>query len=109
MKYQVAELEGVLLDAAVAKAGGSSPMITALGGLHGDCVVLREGGGAFRPSTHWGHGGPIIDREVHTLRREHEEAWYAECKSFGRVGETALIAAMRAYIASKLGEEVELP
>jgi len=63
-------------------------------------------------STDWAHGGPIIEREGLCLHRyKGTSQWSAtysaqdpEC-----YGPTPLIAAMRCYVASKLGEEVELP
>lgn len=72
----------------------------------------------FSPSTDWAQGGPIIDREM----REHGfDVWrtadMAQCAAtYERglpdsyiYGSTPLIAAMRCYVASKLGDEVEIP
>jgi hypothetical protein len=73
--------------------------------------ILR---GFFTPSTDWSQGGPIIEREeisvnwasgqwqAHTVngQDEYEQIEY---------GPTPLIAAMRCYVASKLGDEVEIP
>lgn len=70
-------------------------------------------------STDWAQGGPIIEREGIEIRKgnplhfpqgnesgEHyEPLWIA-----GKIhGQTALVAAMRHYVASKLGDEVEIP
>ena len=59
----------------------------------------------------WEHGGPIIEREYMYL--EYSGIWRAYCtrngNSFMSVGATPLIAAMRCYVASRLGDEVELP
>jgi hypothetical protein len=65
----------------------------------------------YHPSTHWGIGGRIIEREHITLRCYTDALWDA---SIGRLdyvadGTTPLIAAMRCYVASKLGDEVQLP
>lgn len=67
-------------------------------------------------STSWAKGGSIIDREkistcwegttwVATLfSRNCDETWYGH-----HYGPTFLIAAMRCYVASKLGDEVDVP
>lgn len=73
-------------------------------------------------STSWSQGGPIIEQESLSLRREPDGGWYAfknfdecplfpftHCSGWDAGGETPLVAAMRCYVASKLGEEVEIP
>jgi hypothetical protein len=68
-------------------------------------------------STDWALGGPIIEREEIALEpMTHDkfgDGWLATrvegpavCMEFGP---TMLIAAMRCYVASKLGDEVEVP
>lgn len=75
------------------------------------------------PSTDWADGGPIIERERIGLWAGESpyhgtpapSGWFAEAA--GRrsrwetkgSGPTPLIAAMRAYVASKFGAEVDLP
>ena len=56
-------------------------------------------------STDWAQGGPIIEREGIALL----PTWTAERPGFSADGPTPLIAAMRCYVASKLGDEVEIP
>ena len=69
----------------------------------------------FKPSTDWAQGGPIIERERIELRcwDFHSKPWRAEIagsdSELAEYGPTPLIAAMRAYVASKLGDEVEIP
>ena len=71
-------------------------------------------------STDWAQGGPIIEREGITLMFNEDDHTYAahvsqfrqrgmSNRSRWRNGPTPLIAAMRCYVASKLGEEVEVP
>ena len=63
-------------------------------------------------STDWAQGGPIIEREGIRLHRSATGAWWAgpEADPHRPVsGPTPLIAAMRCYVASKLGEIVEVP
>ena len=67
------------------------------------------------PSTDWAQGGPIIEREGMHIegpsRSVGGKTWhvYSETGKFVGSGPTLLIAAMRCYVASKLGDEVEVP
>ena len=69
-------------------------------------------------STDWASGGTIIEREEISISREFSSGrieWAAwapapfrdDAEAFG-YGETPLIAAMRCYVASKLGDEVQI-
>lgn len=69
-------------------------------------------------STDWSQGGPIIEREririVPFPPSRTKEGWwagfdYTTGASIGCAGPTPLIAAMRCYVASKLGDEVDVP
>ena len=64
----------------------------------------------FEPSTNWSQGGPIIEREwerlVHWLYMKHGDNWASYMHTGGC---TTLTAFMRCYVASKLGDEVEVP
>jgi len=59
----------------------------------------------------WEHGGPIIEREKIQIKENGHGHWFA--KKFiqdGWVrGATPLIAAMRCFVTSKLGEDVSIP
>lgn len=111
-KHMVAELEGALLDAAVAKAEGLSYDIRNTGPA---CVIINM---AYSPSSQWDTGGKIIERESIRLPppwATHSELWSAAICTRSPVcgwvyceGNTPLIAAMRAYVKIKLGHEVEL-
>jgi hypothetical protein len=61
-------------------------------------------------STDWAQGGPIIEREGINLY-EISGNWKADIPGIqlSRSGTTPLIAAMRCYVASKLGDEVDVP
>lgn len=122
MKHKVSDLEGALLDAAVGMALGLRVARRCDGHFCESDVVARviaiEGayGGpsevAFMPSHYWGHGGPILEREgisVTLFSRRPEKEWHA-CRGRGArySGSTILIAGMRCFVASQLGEEVEL-
>ena len=107
MRHAVATLEGELLDAAVAEAVGFE---TRNGVKHWPGPI------PFRPSVDWITGGPIIERERIRLNvfADGVGAWegFHPCDGVRGVameGPTPLIAAMRAYVASKFGSEVDLP
>ena len=117
MKHNVSELEGALLDAAVAKAEGNVAKLP-----HGrEIVCPYRFEGSFSPSSDWKDGGPIIERERIDLICLNEDAPNLEWGANFQIswvglgveapwkGPTPLIAAMRAYVASKLGEEIDLP
>ena len=97
---KTAELTGPALDWAVAKAWQP---------VYSDKHLL-EHAKDFHPSTDWTHGGPIIERERIELRGDGDEGWIADDNlNPSQWGPTPLIAAMRCYVASKLGDEVEVP
>ena len=96
---KVSELTGAALDYAVGKAEGLSHF------LHGRVPY----------SSDWSQSGPIIEREriaidgnaivgqwMATIYIHNEEPWEMR-------GPTPLIAAMRCYVASKLGDTVDVP
>jgi len=107
MKYKTRELEGALLDAAVGKAEG----IELVNGCAWDADHALWRG--WHPATDWRVAGPIIERErIQILDSTGTNGWWIAAiggKGISSDGPTPLIAAMRAYVASKLGEEVELP
>jgi len=66
----------------------------------------------YKPSTDWAQGGPIIERERIEIA-SYGDQWQAvahlESESIYERGETILMAAMRCYVASKRGDEIEIP
>jgi hypothetical protein len=65
----------------------------------------------LHPSTDWAQGGPIIERNLITIFRRDEE-WFAYSSlslTTDFHGDTPLIAAMRCYVASKLGDDINIP
>ena len=70
----------------------------------------------WEPTKKWSQGGPIIDREKIAVSPSLSgSAWVAHfplrptSQQFFSGGPTPLIAAMRCYVASRLGDEVEIP
>ncbi len=119
---RTSELIDVQLDWAVAKCEslvlgtdpfGLSPIIAAP-------VFLKK----YHPSTDWSQGGPILEREkieIHyycnpdeALAQLHEGEYdddgeFIDDSHHPMTGPTPLIAAMRCLVASKLGDEIEIP
>lgn len=62
-----------------------------------------------RYSTNWALGGPIIERESIGLMPSRTAYYERDGGLFYSYGPTTLIAAMRCYVASKLGDVVEVP
>ena len=112
MKIKTAELTGAALNWAVAQAELTQEDYRERG-----LLVHRIGYGQPMPpySTDWAQGGPIIERERLWLQPEigkegTANAWYCVALTpFDAYGTTPLIAAMRCYVASKLGDEVDVP
>lgn len=110
---KTAELHGTTLDWVVAQAAGVGVDIVD-GGL-----IIKSDGDWWQPSLEWAQGGPIIERERLQLSpglADDEHRWSAvrydhlfdddlDCFMGGA---TPLEAAMRCYVASKLGNEIEL-
>jgi hypothetical protein len=97
MKVKTSELTGNALDWAVSQCEGAD--VSA--GLTDD----------ERYSTAWSQGGPIIVREGISLGPDTGLHWWLAHQGslYLEYGPTPLIAAMRCHVASKLGDEVEIP
>lgn len=101
---KTSELQGVALDWAVAKC--ERVEFTYEDHPHHEMFDMHY-------STNWAQGGPIIEREgiAIWMRYDDDEGWKALMKAYDEdmSGETPLIAAMRCYVTSKLGDEIEIP
>ena len=114
MKIQTSELTGPALDWAVAKCEGVS--VEYIDDGITQCLLMSMGG-RFNPSTNWAQGGPIIERECVCLTHPEYDCWTAigqdgtdlDTPLYQEDGPTPLIAAMRCYVASQLGDEVDIP
>lgn len=154
MKHKVIDLEGALLDAAVATADGLVFDYLRMTPHGADFITVAgddEGWTDWSPSRRWADGGPILDRAgivavpfvphadvAYDAANNHDwpamlpkvrwGAWcgvvalaWLECNpeqgwvedpdvsTSHATGPTRLVAAMRAYVVSKVGPEVELP
>jgi len=118
MKMKTSELKGAALDWAVDVAeDGHCHKVEMIS----DYILGRNEGflsdGDYIYGDNWANAGPIIQREK--IELTHVD-WFAkrgvwgafiegDTKDFLYHGPTPLIAAMRCYVASKLGDEVEIP
>ena len=110
---KTSELTGRALDWAVAKCEGLP-----------DTEYSRTHVDAWPFSTDWSQGGPIIEREEINIIKRVGRPFCGFAYRYGKNknlhgktkciitsvdGPTPLIAAMRCYVASKLGDVVEIP
>ena len=116
---RTAKLTGITLDWAVAQCEG----IELENGCYNRLLVdgrMSKGQSMlvpFKPSADWQQGGAIIERERLSItpREGYWEAYYHDNlfqddgSDYFQIGTTPLIAAMRCYVASKMGDSVQLP
>lgn len=122
---KTSELKGAKLAYWVAKAEGECPIISIVDGKchirwSTDRVPCQSNPGTvYEPHEDWLQGGPIIERELISIENQQRyrsdgQDWTAEHgtalknSKFGATayGQTALVAAMRAYVASRFGDTV---
>lgn len=126
VKMKTADLIGTALDWAVAVSEGAKWEENLLV-WHDEESVRRQ----MRPhpySSDWAYAGEIIVREDITFRKYHRPdsdahgkyyaricresgtmvGWY-KTTGFQQTGPTPLVAAARCFVASRLGDEVEVP
>lgn len=113
MKIKTSELTGVALDWAVVKSGSGKGDVWNFIAGHADY-------GMYHYSTDWARGGTVIERGridlyYSTEKRLWSAAMWQDVPGGGQLMfkqtdcPTPLIAAMRCYVASKLGDEVDVP
>lgn len=105
MKVKTSELIGPALDWAVAKAAKKIPISHQASSKQW-----------WSPSTCWAHAGPIIERERIEFSILTEKVGFImaiglsdDAVIVAAEGSTYLIAAMRCHVASKMGDEIEIP
>lgn len=116
---KTAELTGAELDYWVARAEGNEAAVITIGRCWMPVGTL--GLSPFEPSTDWVLCGPIIEREVIDIDQNPARAAHVKCRAVingvrakpsdlsfrvSAFGPTALVAAMRAYVVSRFGDEV---
>ena len=113
------ELTGAALDWAVAKCEGATDEWREDGPfLWNGVPCIRSGGHDvnYRPSTEWYLAGPIIEREgISVMYRTgvrmiaNINGQYEQTIGHRHKGNIGLLVAMRCYVASKLGDDIEIP
>lgn len=108
---KVSELTGAALDWAVAQCEGETQAV--------QFSPLASSKYYYAPSRKWAQGGPIIERDLIRIVAPsiRGSGWTALIQHHPIVannwsqgfGPTPLIAAMRSYVASKLGNDIEVP
>lgn len=116
MKIKVAEASAPALDWMVARAEEGEELADGWHPHYANGILRAE---PYSPSIDWAQGGPIIEREKMMVDVTMDESvWVAQRLYpdrpdgedwFQQTGPTPLIAAMRCYVTSKLGNEVEVP
>lgn len=115
-KLPVSDLEGAQLIWAVAVAEGLKPRWF---DMNKPANTVRIDNVSYFPWGNWSQGGPIIEREQ-IVYRHWASGQYEACVMTGEIGvnrkrtavqfgQTLLIAAMRAFVASRCGSYVEVP
>lgn len=101
---KTSELTGAALDWAVAKCEGWERDMERR--YHSNDPDFQ-----YEYSTDWAQGGSIIEREKICPDYLLNGQWLAISRitDVQGYGPTPLIAAMRCYVASKLGDEIEIP
>ena len=110
MKIKTSNLTGPALDWAVAKCEGY--VEDACSWLYEATVQDVADSDGYHPSDKWAQGGPIIERErIDVFSVRNGESWCAQSDVLRLCYYNAsyLVAAMRCFVASKLGEEVDIP
>jgi hypothetical protein len=114
MRMKTSDLDGVRLAHAVGMCLEEEMH------MHRGVLHTRWTKDGWKPHEDWAQGGPIIEREHIRLDCPWGDQWDAShpdsrhtAKKDGYTGwmkgPTPLIAAMRCFVASKLGDEVEVP
>ena len=123
MKIRTAQLTGPALDWAVASLEFPEHQAEQLAMWVTPLPCDDPDDFKYQPSTDWAQGGPVIDRELIQLTPHCMvnplHGWAAAFRSFDEDdnvfalhrmrGRTPLRAAMRCYVASKLGDTVDIP
>lgn len=130
IKVKVSELRDVALDLAVAKLEGIDCKTLRTKHPNGGIILslMLDNGNRqitlYSPTSEWAQAGYIIEREKIQLTPLNQDnpkyGWAAAYKDRGQYGDDfydlhrqrgkePLVAAMRCYVASKLGDEIESP
>lgn len=105
LNYSVAQIEGVEYIR----------HYISVGAYHDGKTWSQKTLSNYKPSTDWSHGGPLIEKyklDIGAPMENQNGPWNAATEwahPHGYKGDTPLIAACRAIVASKLGDTVSVP
>jgi hypothetical protein len=107
---KTSELTGPALDWAVAECEFPEPDYCDEDRLVYVTCELDHGMNTFSPSTNWAQGGPIIEQLFADYQFGYEDGeFFVGNPGTYFYGPTPLIAAMRCYVASQLGDIIDIP
>jgi hypothetical protein len=113
MKVKTSELTGMQLDYAVSLIEGDVEHGVDDWREQRRYVVNTNNEYVFHYSQSWVQMGPIIEQNMISIAPALHEGWEASPWPIDpnalAWGDTPLIAAARCYVASELGDEVEIP
>ncbi|MBL7231423.1 MAG: DUF2591 domain-containing protein [Pseudomonas sp.] len=115
VEVKTSELTGAALDWAVAKAEGMPALIYPTDPHYVYIDMPGRGCGPYMPSHAWFEGGPLIEKyklDIGAPMENQNGPWNAATEwahPLGYKGDTPLIAACRAIVASVLGDTVSVP
>jgi len=114
MKVKTQDLIGPALDWAVAKCEDESVRVAG-GRVRFALSQFTNDYDLYSPSSDWAQGGPIKTRERISTQIKHD-GWWVACiynmnddPTYIKLAHSELVAAMRCLVASKLGDEVDIP
>lgn len=120
MKIKIDEATPLQLDWMVCISEGNTPVINPhrFGSISYGYFTSELGYAIPNYTTDWAQGGPVIEREkidivwegnICQAESENLSADDEDYRYGLGYGPTPLIASMRCYVTSKLGDEVEVP
>lgn len=123
MKVQVSEASGPVLCYLVCMVEMSHLVWGETIGLHAHSnqIIVPElpEPACYSPFMDWAQGGPILTREHISRTIDHSGLWIAywtdgytdgdEGKKWMQCDRSELVAGLRCFVVSKLGNEVEVP
>ena len=115
MKVKTANLKGAALNWAVAKCEG---LLDSRGRISDEYIDSLRSHQTGDFTSDWSVAGPIIDREKINLillpspnytSNKEWNYWVGSIVTHSVTGPSPLIAAMRCFVASRMGDEIEIP
>jgi hypothetical protein len=119
MKIQISEATPLQINWAVAKCEG---VLVRWSAPHAQLLIEGYPYLVWQAHKDWAQGGPIIEREQlfvcpydpsgmgwRCTTKTADYALPSERQYRAQFGQTPLIAAMRCYVASRLGDEIDIP